>query len=299
MKGIPVTLEIAAVTDIGRRRSRNEDNFFVNGCFVDHYKVTAERFETVDTDETHVLAVCDGMGGQADGDVAAMTGVRTVADFAEELHDSRSYEEASFHTRRVIREANDRILKRNQMTGKKMGSTFAMRVVSADYLYACNLGDSEIFIKNSYGMERLSKPQTFAQELVDRGAISEKQASLSYARNQLSKYLGMENLKGLKPNECTADLHSGDILLICSDGVSDVLPSHSIYASLTSDRPVKDIADTLIEKAIRKGSGDNLTVVIARVTDDGREAKLRRMLAIALGITAGVVLLTALFIGLL
>ena len=44
MKGIPVTLEIAAVTDIGRRRSRNEDNFFVNGCFVDHYKVTAERF---------------------------------------------------------------------------------------------------------------------------------------------------------------------------------------------------------------------------------------------------------------
>ena len=64
MKGIPITLEIAAVTDIGQRRMRNEDNFFVNGAFIDHYKVTAERFETVDTEEVHVLAVCDGMGGQ-------------------------------------------------------------------------------------------------------------------------------------------------------------------------------------------------------------------------------------------
>ncbi len=299
MKGIPVTLEIAAVTDIGRRRSSNQDNFFVNGCYIDHYKVTAERFETVDSDETHVLAVCDGMGGQADGDVAAMTGVITIADFAQELHRSGSYDEASFNARRLIREANDRILKRSRMTGKQMGSTFAMLVVSANYLYACNLGDSEIFIKNRFGMERLSKPQTFAQELVDSGAISEKQASRSYVRNQLSKYLGMENLKGLKPNECTSEMHNGDILLICSDGISDALPSHSIYASLTSSRPVKEIADTLIEKALRKGSGDNLTVVIARVADDGREAKLRRALAIALGVTAGVVIITALFMGLL
>ena len=94
-------------------------------------------------------------------------------------------------------------------------------------------------------------------------------------------------------------MRNGDILLICSDGVSDVLPNHSIYASLNSNRPVNEIADTLIEKAIRKGSGDNLTVVIARVMDDGREARLRRMIGIALGITAGAIVLATLIIGML
>lgn len=224
MKRIPITLEIAAVTDIGRRRACNEDNFFVNGAFIDHYKVSAERFESVDTEEVHVLAVCDGMGGLDDGEVAAMTGVTTLSDYADELQAIRTYEDASFTANRIIRTANDRLLKRMKKHDKKMGSTFAMLVASVDCLYACNLGDSEIYLKTRFGMERLSKPQTVAQELVDRGAISENQANHSYARNQLSKYLGMENTRMLKPNESSAELRTGDILLICSDGVSDVLP---------------------------------------------------------------------------
>ena len=299
MKRIPITLEIAAVTDIGRRRACNEDNFFVNGAFIDHYKVSAERFESVDTEEVHVLAVCDGMGGLDDGEVAAMTGVTTLSDYADELQAIRTYEDASFTANRIIRTANDRLLKRMKKHDKKMGSTFAMLVASVDCLYACNLGDSEIYLKTRLGMERLSKPQTVAQELVDRGAISENQANHSYARNQLSKYLGMENTRMLKPNESSAELRTGDILLICSDGVSDVLPGHSIYASLNSERPVKEIADIIIEKALRKGGGDNLTVVIARVLDDGRIARLRRHLGIILGVTAGVVILTAIFLGML
>ena len=299
MKRIPITLEIAAVTDIGRRRACNEDNFFVNGAFIDHYKVSAERFESVDTEEVHVLAVCDGMGGLDDGEFAAMTGVTTLSDYADELQAIRTYEDASFTANRIIRTANDRLLKRMKKHDKKMGSTFAMLVASVDCLYACNLGDSEIYLKTRFGMERLSKPQTVAQELVDRGAISDNQANHSYARNQLSKYLGMENTRMLKPNESSAELRTGDILLICSDGVSDVLPGHSIYASLNSERPVKEIADIIIEKALRKGGGDNLTVVIARVLDDGRIARLRRHLGIILGVTAGVVILTAIFLGML
>ena len=299
MKGIPITLEIAAVTDIGRRRASNQDNFFVNGAFIDHYKVRAERFESVDTEEVHVLAVCDGMGGLQDGDVAAMTGVTVLSDFADELQSIRSYEDASFTANRVVSTANDRILKRIKKTGKPMGSTFALLVASINCLYACNLGDSEIYLKTRFGMERLSKPQTYAQELVDSGAIAENQASRAYGRNQLSKYLGMENLRALKPNECGAELRTGDMLLICSDGVSDVLASHSIYASMNSDRPVSEIADTLIEKALRKNSGDNMTVVIARVLDDGRVTRLRRQLGIVLGITAGAVIIGALIVSIL
>lgn len=299
MRGIPITLEIAAVTDIGQRRMRNEDNFFVNGAFIDHYKVTAERFETTDAEEVHVLAVCDGMGGQSDGDVAAMTGVTTLSDFSEELQKIRTYEEASFIANRVVRMANERIIKRSKKIGRTMGSTFAMLVATSRFLYACNLGDSEIYHKNRYGMERLSKPQTFVQELVDSGAISQNQANVSFARNQLSKYLGMENTKALKPNECCVELRTGDIMLICSDGVTDALPSHSIYASLSSSRPVKEIADTIIHKALRKGSGDNITVVIARVLDDGSSTRLARTVGLVLGITAGAVLLAALLLALL
>ena len=131
------------------------------------------------------------------------------------------------------------------------------------------------------------------------GAISEDQASRSYIRNQLSQYLGMENIRGLKPNENFTTIRNGDMLLICSDGVSDVLPNHSIYATLSSGRPVRDIADALIEKALRKGSGDNLTVVIARVLDDGRTAILRRRLALLLGVTAGVVAFVAMLLSLI
>ena len=291
MKRVNVTLEIAAVTDAGRRKGGNQDNFYVNGCYIERYNAGAERFETVDTEETHILAVCDGMGGLKDGDVAAMLGVTALADLSEELRNAHSYNMASLATNRIVHEANSRILRMGKKKRKKMGSTFAMLTVTSDYLYACNLGDSEIYHKSRYSMDRLSKPQTVAQELLDRGTISESQASQSYVRNQLSKYLGMENLKGLKPNECGSEIHNDDILLICSDGISDVLPVHTIYACLNSSRPVKEIADTIIEKALRRGSGDNLTVVIARVVDDGKETRLRRMLALLLGIVTGLAVL--------
>ncbi len=299
LTGIPVTLEIAAVTDIGRLRKSNQDNFYVNGCYIDHYNVTAERFETVDSSATHILAVCDGMGGLEEGDVAAMIGVSTLDEYADAFMEAKSSAMAAFFARKAIDAANDRILRRARKIGKAMGSTFAMLVVSANYLYACNLGDSEIFLKTRYGMERLSKPQTVAQELVDRGAISERQASRSIVRNQLSQYLGMENLKGLKPNECALEIRTGDILMICSDGVSDSLADHSIYACLSPNRTVKEIADTIIEKAVRGGSGDNLTVVIARVVDDGRNARLIRLLTAALGISAAVVAVITLILALI
>ena len=299
MGGVPVTLEIAAVTDIGQKRTSNQDNFFVNGCYIDHYNAVAERFDAVDSLNVHVLAVCDGMGGQADGDVAAMIGVSTISDYSDSLRQSEDSRNASRTARRMLREANGRILERCKESGKKMGSTVSMLVVANQYVYACNLGDSEIYHKTQHGIERLSKPQTFAQELVDMGAISEDQASRSYIRNQLSQYLGMENVRGLKPNENYTTIRNGDMLLICSDGVSDVLPNHSIYAMLSSGRPVRDIADALIEKALRKGSGDNLTVVIARVLDDGRTAILRRRLALLLGVTAGVVAFVAMLLSLI
>ena len=299
MGGVPVTLEIAAVTDIGQKRSSNQDNFYVNGCYIDHYNAVAERFDAVDSLNAHVLAVCDGMGGQADGDVAAMIGVSTISDYSDSLRQSENNQNASRTARRMLREANGRILEKCKESGKKMGSTVSMLVVANQYVYACNLGDSEIYHKTQYGIERLSKPQTFAQELVDMGAISEDQASRSYIRNQLSQYLGMENIRGLKPNENFTTIRNGDMLLICSDGVSDVLPNHSIYATLSSGRPVRDIADALIEKALRKGSGDNLTVVIARVLDDGRTAILRRRLALLLGVTAGVVAFVAMLLSLI
>ena len=242
MGGVPVTLEIAAVTDIGQKRSSNQDNFYVNGCYIDHYNAVAERFDAVDSLNAHVLAVCDGMGGQADGDVAAMIGVSTISDYSDSLRQSENSQNASRTARRMLREANGRILEKCKESGKKMGSTVSMLVVANQYVYACNLGDSEIYHKTQYGIERLSKPQTFAQELVDMGAISEDQASRSYIRNQLSQYLGMENIRGLKPNENFTTIRNGDMLLICSDGVSDVLPNHSIYATLSSGRPVRDSA---------------------------------------------------------
>lgn len=299
MRGVPVTLEIAAVTDIGQKRPNNQDNFLVNGCYVDHYDITAERFETEDSLPVHVLAVCDGMGGQADGDVAAMIGVSTIAEYTGRFPDCADGTAVSRLSRRMLREANSRILNRMTETGKKMGSTLSMLVISHTYVYACNLGDSEIYHKTSYNIERLSKPQTVAQELLDLGAISEEQASRSYIRNQLSQYLGMENMRHMAPNERLTEVRNGDILLICSDGISDVLPGHAIFSMLSSERPVRDIADAIIEKALRKGSGDNLTVVIARVLDDGRTTVLRRRLALLLGIAAGVAAFAALLLNLL
>lgn len=299
MNRIPVTLEIAAVTDIGQKRSSNQDNFFVNNCYIDHEDILAERFETVDSMAAHVLAVCDGMGGQADGDVAALIGVSTVSEYAARFDDAYSPEDTARLAKKMIRDANGRVLERGELSGKKMGSTISMLVVTSKFVYACNVGDSEIYHKHQYGIERLSKPHTVAQELVDVGAISEYQASRSYRRNQLSQYLGMERPRILKQNETFTTVRSGDMLLICSDGISDVLPDHSIYASLSSSRPVSDIADAIIEKALRKGSGDNLTVVIARVLDDGHKALFKRRLAMLMGAAAGVIAFIAILLSLL
>lgn len=294
-----VTLEIAAVTDIGQSRTSNQDNFFVNDCYIEKENIVAERFETVDSQISHVLAVCDGMGGEAHGDMAALTGVSTISEYSQEFEACESPEAAARLAKEIIREASSRVSEQSELIGRKMGSTLSMLVVRSEYIYACNVGDSEIYHKHTYGIERLSKPHTVAQEMVDIGAISENQASKSYHRNRLSQYLGMGNPRRLRPNDTCTSIQTGDMLLICSDGISDVLPDHAIYACLSSSRPVNEIADKLIEKALKKGSNDNMTVVLARILDDGHMAALKRNIAIAAAAAVGIGIIAALILMLL
>ncbi len=296
----PVKLEIAAATDIGRSRRSNQDNFYANGCYIDHSCVTAESFNAVDKRSAHVLAVCDGIGGQANGDVAARIGVSTLSEYDELFKDALTSREASALADEFILDANRRIVEFGRRTGEKTGATMSMLVATSKFVYACNVGDSEIYHAGKDGsMERLSKPHTMAQEMMDRGELTERQARRSLQRHYIYQYLGLENQRDLAKNEASSYLRNGDVLMLCTDGVSDVLSDRLIYSSLNSDKPVEDIADALIKKALSGGSRDNLTVVIARVLDDGYMAQLKRRIAIMLGLMCGAAVFLALLLALL
>ncbi len=240
-----MTVDIVARTDTGRARRRNED------C--------------VGVDLARGAAVlADGMGGLADGHLASREAVRGILRFLEEVQPARPdrpvLEAALAAANRRVRE-----LAAERRDGA-MGTTAVVMLLAGDGRCALAwVGDSRAYRYAGGKLEPLSRDHSLVQELVERGELSPEQARHANLRNVITRALGIE--PDVQPDGLELLLAPGEMLLLCSDGLWDMLEDDEmarvLERHLRTDRDLTACADALIAGANEAGGLDNVSVVLA------------------------------------
>lgn len=256
-------------------RPENEDNFQV----AQDLSVSNSGFETdkvfpLGTKGT-LLLVCDGMGGMNAGEVASAVGVETIKNFfapqqltAEILANDESI---CSYMKRAIITADSRIKEEASKDDAKkgMGSTAVMAWLLGQKVYVAWCGDSRCYRYNpSIGLEQLSHDHSYVQDLVDTGQLSADLAFDHPNKNIITRSLG-DPRGAAKPDARVFNLRLGDVILLCSDGLSDCLRDNEIEQSISRSLSSMAICrDALWNDSKQAGWHDNVTVVLAQVVND-------------------------------
>jgi len=257
-----IEIKSAAASNLGNIRENNEDTFYLNGKLFEAAKGVANEF---DTSSCGFFAVFDGMGGEAFGEVASAI----AAQILQKYHKKIINEKTSSHeiVNEYCIEANALICDEINKTGKRMGTTFALLFVQNNIVYAYNIGDSRIYLYKDGQIAQLSKDHTQATRLIDMGIITKEMAKTHPARHTLTQHLG------IFPEEMIIEpfaaipvtIAGGEIFLLCTDGLTDMLDDNEIKKNLCPHADVQNTANKLIDAALEKGGRDNITVIVSKI----------------------------------
>ncbi|HKR22673.1 MAG TPA: PP2C family serine/threonine-protein phosphatase [Pyrinomonadaceae bacterium] len=286
-------VELYAKTDVGRVRRGNEDNFLVLDLSSEQTWSGADGATPPDKltrfdlgKKGLVLVVSDGMGGALAGDVASRMAVDSVKDVLiggkgntecdPELDLVECLKNATIY-------ANLEIHQKSQEDSRcaGMGATFTGAAVRGDSLDLVQVGDSRGYIIRKDHIRLATKDQSLVQQLVDVGQISESEAETHMFRNVILQALGAQS--EVTPVTGRIRLRQGDLVLLCSDGLSGKLRSEDIQQIVVNSQGnLSKACDALIDEANNRGGEDNITVVIARFDGEDLEAPATERITIEL-----------------
>lgn len=240
---MPIAFHFAARSDVGMVRSNNEDSGYAG---------------------PHLLALADGMGGHAGGDVASSTILGALVELDGE---SFSGVDATAALLRRISSANQELgeLVREDPELDGMGTTLIAILRARNKLVLAHIGDSRAFVVRDGEVSQITKDHSFVQSLVDEGRLTSEEASTHPQRSLVTRVL--TGADGEEPDVVVRQAVVGDRYLICSDGLSDYVARDTIDEVLTTERKPGDCAERLVQLALRSGAPDNVTVVIGDVVD--------------------------------
>jgi PPM family protein phosphatase len=234
-------VEEAARTDTGRQRHANEDSYYVR---------------------SPMYVVADGMGGAQAGEVAS----RIAADvFDEELGEGNPEEELE----RLAREANRRIfeLARADASRTGMGTTLTGALISNDEVTIVHVGDSRAYLYRDGELRQLTRDHSLVEELRRKGQLTTEEAEEHPQRSVITRALGPE--PDVEPDVHTHQARSGDVFLLCSDGLTSMIREERVGEILATSGSLDTAVNRLVEEANQAGGRDNITVVCFRL--DGEE----------------------------
>ncbi|WP_293846089.1 Stp1/IreP family PP2C-type Ser/Thr phosphatase [uncultured Parolsenella sp.] len=263
--GADTRLSWAGRTDVGLVRGHNEDSYLVRNP---------------------LFGVCDGMGGHAAGEVASAIAVRTIASHAPEHADDMLLGAA-------IEAANEAVIQgaANGEGKPGMGCTATCCIIEGTKMAIAHVGDSRIYLLRAGTLVRLTHDHSYVEELVDAGEITADEARVHPSRSIITRALGSD--PDMYADHFSLDVERGDRIILCSDGLSSMVPDAQIeLLSVSSATPI-DCTDQLVAAALEAGGHDNVSVIVVDVVSDGRE-EARRLarrravlgwLAVLLGLT--------------
>ena len=232
-----------SITDIGKKRQLNQDNLYASPEAVGNLP--------------NIFLVADGMGGHRAGGYASSCAVATILKSVRESKKTRIPEILTD----AIRKANEVI---EQLAGEDerfagMGTTVVAACIEGNTLVAANVGDSRLYVANG-GIEQITEDHSLVQEMVKVGGINQEEARSHPKKNIITRAVGLE--EHLKVDCFEKDLVPGNIVLLCSDGLTDMLEDEEIYRILVAKGDVRSRAEALIQAANDHGGRDNIAVIV-------------------------------------
>ena len=237
---------IANRTDVGRTRQVNEDSMV-----------------TFDSPNGRVVAVCDGMGGQAAGDLASQLACEIITDILT----NNVFDTPTEAITRAVMAANQGIVHKASQNPdlEGMGSTCVIVIIKDGLVYYGWVGDSRIYYISNGSIRQLSRDQSYVQHLVDTGQISAADAEHHPQKNEILNALGLPSMT--PPELCTAPLtpEAGSVILLCSDGLSNMVDNYTIEKVVSdSNLSLQDKANKLVDLANQHGGADNITLQLVQ-----------------------------------
>lgn len=263
-------VNIQAMTDVGRCRAHNEDNFIVcpdlsqkRWCLTDH---PAEL-----TSNGCLLVVADGMGGANAGELASAIAVETIRNRfdALELAESLEEEQIQHYLQEAIMEAHHAIVAAaaENTSSAGMGTTIVVAWVFPQKVVMAWVGDSRGYRYNKpEGLKLLTSDHSLVWDLVKAGKLTPEEADVHPDNNIITQSLGAPD-RPPKPDFITCALAPGDRLLLCSDGLNNMLSHKTIEQILAKSIPLADAGNKLIQYANEEGGDDNITVLSLEVLE--------------------------------
>jgi protein phosphatase len=262
---VKLTLQVAGKSDIGCIRANNEDCFGYDA-------------------ESGVFVVCDGVGGQAAGEVASQIGVRTVLDYFRGAAESgeypsfgRVFDGVSQYANALasaIQLANQSILDAatEDPSCAGMSTTIVAGLVHETDVSIAHVGDSRIYLIREGHIQQLTVDHSLVMEQVRRGMISPEEAEHCAGQNYIVRALGAE--AEVEPELADLELEPGDILLFTSDGLTRHVSDSQIVPIVLQAASLDAACETLIETAKESGGSDNITCILVRLVEQPWYRKL-------------------------
>ncbi|MBQ6205940.1 MAG: serine/threonine-protein phosphatase [Oscillospiraceae bacterium] len=251
-------IEYSVRSHVGWVRENNEDNFAVNGATLPANLGNRPFFLDGIAEYPAVFAVCDGMGGEDDGEIASRLMANTVLQFEDEIcHAGKK--KLNRIVQDCVRDA-DAAIRASVGRWRQSGTTLAMAVISRQGAFCFNLGDSRIYALCGKNLHRVSHDHTwFAEHMKDTDQIPKR-------RGKLYKLTGCLGIGEHRDAEAYPPVKGKYRILLCSDGLTDRISGEEIQEILNSCTGTDKAADALLSLALDKGGHDNITIIVA----DGR-----------------------------
>lgn len=233
-----------SITDIGKERELNQDYVFTS----------EERIGNL----PNVFIVADGMGGHNAGDYASHFTVDTIV---EEIR--RSFEQSPVKILdNAIQEANEKLRERAALDVKLsgMGTTLVAATVMGQYLQVANVGDSRLYIINDKGIRQVTRDHSLVEEMVRMGGIDRETARTHLDKNIITRAIGAT--EEIDVDFFQEELQSGDTVLLCSDGLTNMLSDDEIHEIVGRQCDIEGKARSLIQAANEHGGKDNIAVIL-------------------------------------
>ncbi len=239
-----------SITDIGRKRKLNQDYVYTSEMPVGNLP--------------NLFLVADGMGGHNGGDYASKCAIETIVEYVADLEDTQTVTILE----KSIKEANMVVRRRGEedeaLNG--MGTTIVAASIQDGELCVANVGDSRLYIVNRREIRQITRDHSYVEEMVRLGEIKREQARSHPDKNIITRAVGA--MEDIDIDFFKVKLNRDDIVLMCSDGLTNMIEDEEIRMILEGQRDIVEKAESLVNAANNNGGKDNIAVVLIEVTDD-------------------------------
>ena len=269
-----IRIDVSALSHTGYRRENNEDHYLVTrlGRTMQTLSTSLPAGEVPELTEevNYVMIVADGMGGHAAGEIASRMAISALIGLALEMPDwifkvdDAHSSELERRSRARFQEVGAMLIERGQRDPslRGMGTTLTAARSLGGELQITHVGDSRAYLLRAGTLHRLTRDHTYAQLLVDTGQLLPGEVAASRHRHVLTNALGGSN-EEVQVDVDRLQLEDGDRLLLCSDGLTDLVDDEAITRILVETTRSSDACERLVQNALDGGGRDNVTVIVA------------------------------------